>query len=150
MIARDTRENTTMDHPATDTQKQIEAAGGVKVVGQSRQLKQVAGDRLKVMSVKTAEAIAEKFGPEMLATHLHSLATEAVSITKKGHEVPDNRTRLAATTLALAYVLGRPIERSETVNVNLDADAALGLKERLKSSPALRESLRIMLAEMGE
>ena len=49
--------------------------------------------------------------------------------------------------MALAYKVGTPIARSEAVNLNLDADQAVGLADRLRHSPALRQLFRKMLGE---
>jgi hypothetical protein len=56
--------------------------------------------------------------------------------------------RLQAADIALAYLIGRPVQRSEAVTVNLDADAEAGLAQRLKSSPALRQVFRRVLDEI--
>ena len=92
-------------------------------------------------SPKLIEAIATKFPVESIVKLLSELI-DAKIITKGGHEIADNRTRLAAATLMLNYLVGRPVERQEIVNVNLDADASLGIDERLRTSPALRQSLK--------
>jgi hypothetical protein len=73
-------------------------------------------------------------------------ALSATTITKSGVAVADHRTRMQAAELGLAYLIGRPTTRTESVVVNLDADASLGIEERLAKSPALRDQLRRSLA----
>jgi len=77
-------------------------------------------------------------------------ALEASAVTKGGAVIPDYRTRLAAAELVLAYTVGRPTQRTETVNVNMDAMSGADMVERLVKSPALREQLRAYLLEADE
>lgn len=120
---------------------------GVTVMDKAGRTRQITGEKLRNLTAETLSAIANKFGNGKLADLLEEL-TRAECITKGGHVIADNRTRLAACQLALAYLIGRPVERSEVVNVNLDADSSLGLSERLRNSPALRASLKKMLEEV--
>jgi UDP-N-acetylglucosamine transferase subunit ALG13 len=92
-------------------------------------------------SPKLIEAIAEHFPVESIIALLQRI-TEAKVFTKDGRAMDDHRTQLAAAQLILNYVVGRPVERQEIVNVSLDADASAGLEARLKSSPAARAALR--------
>ena len=110
-------------------------------------VKRLSGDRLKLLSADVMAAVANKFDGDKLAGLLDELCSAQV-VTNGGRQVPDNRTRLAAVTLVLAYLVGRPVERQEIVSVNLDADSMTGLRERLRSSPAMRETLAGLLAEV--
>jgi hypothetical protein len=74
-----------------------------------------------------------------------TVALEATTTTRSGTVEPDHRTRVAAASKLLEYRIGRPVERQEIVSVNLDADSALGLADRLKNSPALRQAIRAAL-----
>lgn len=130
----------------TPTQARIEASG-VEVVDKAGRSRLIGGDKLRVLSAETIAAIANKFGGETIANMLIELC-DAKCITKGGHEIADNRTRLAALSLTMAYLIGRPVERQEILTVNVDADAEAGLAERLKNSPALREVFRKMLDEI--
>lgn len=73
-------------------------------------------------------------------------ALAATAVTKSGVSVIDHRTRLAAAELALRYTVGLPVQRTEAISVNLDADSGIGLDERLAHSPALRAQLAAALA----
>lgn len=128
----------------TPTQAAIATDGAIEVTDKRGAVRRISGDTLRVMSADTLAAIAEKFGGETMAQMLFELC-DAKCITKGGHEIADNRTRLAALSLAMAYLIGRPVERQEIVSVNVDADNALGLEERLRHSPALRAMFRKML-----
>lgn len=77
-------------------------------------------------------------------------ALSATTVTKAGVAIPDHRTRMQAAELGLSYLVGRPTARTEAININLDADAAMGIEERLAKSPALREQLRRSLAAADE
>jgi Zn-dependent M32 family carboxypeptidase len=70
-------------------------------------------------------------------------ATMRVYSKEKGDliEIPDHKTRLAATTLELAYIEGTPVKRS--VEVKADFESADVLIERLRSSP---EAMRMFRA----
>lgn len=96
-----------------------------------------------------AAALDAEIPEERIARAL-SEALTATTTTRAGTTEPDHRTRLAATQLALAYKHGRPVERQEVVSVNLDADNALGLRERIRHSPALRKLLADALAQAGD
>jgi hypothetical protein len=130
----------------TKTQKELD---GVQVRDCRGRLKKLTGEKLRLMTTDVVAAIADKFGGEKIAKLLEELC-EAESLTNGGKARPDHRTRLAAVTLVLAYLIGRPVERQEIVSVNLDADAATGLAERLKSSPALRSSLKKLLEDVED
>ena len=131
----------------TPTQQAIMSNGEIIVEDKRGATRRLSGDKLRVLSADTIAAIADKFGGETMATMLHELC-KAECITKGGHKIADNRTRLAALSLAMAYLIGRPVERQEIISVNLDADATHGLKERLAHSPALRKVLQSMLNEV--
>lgn len=92
--------------------------------------------------------LAQVVPPEVIAKTIDDMLA-ATRITKAGRE-PDFRAREAGAKLWLAYAVGMPIQRQEVVSVNLDADSAVGLRERLKSSPALRNALRGMLSEIED
>jgi len=92
-----------------------------------------------------AAAIAEQAPPDRIAKVLADGLSSTVT-TRSGIIEPDTKSRLQAANLLLAYSVGRPVERIESVNVNLDADNSLGLEERLKNSPALRQALSKILA----
>jgi hypothetical protein len=124
-------------------------SSGVEVVDKAGRTRVLSGDKLRVLSADTLSAIADKFGDGRLAQLLSELC-DAKCITKGGHEIADNRTRLAAVSLALAYLIGRPVERQEILTVNVDADAEAGLEERLKNSPALRKVFRRVLDSIEE
>lgn len=93
-----------------------------------------------------AKAIARSAPPERLA-EVFADALSATTTSRAGIIEQDTRSRLQAAQLLLAYSVGRPVERVETINVNLDADSSIGLAERLKASPALRKSLRLVLEQ---
>jgi hypothetical protein len=136
--------------PATyvPTKTQTELAG-VEVVDVKGRTKRLTGESLRMLTTDVVSAVASKFGGEKIAELLDELC-RAESMTNGGKLRPDHRTRLAAVTLVLAYLVGRPVERSEVVTVNLDADSMTGLRERLKSSPAMRDALAGLLAEVAE
>jgi hypothetical protein len=100
-------------------------------------------------SINPGQALAaalENEIPEYRLARTISEAMTATMTTRAGTVEIDHKTRLAATSLALAYRVGLPVQRSETVMVNLDADQSDQLRERLAKSPALRRSLARMLA----
>lgn len=90
---------------------------------------------------RLASALAANVTEERLATAIGDALT-ATQANRDGTVTPDHKTRLQAASLGLAYSHGRPIERVESINVNLDPDSQLGIEERLADSPALRQALR--------
>ena len=97
----------------------------------------------------SAADIAEALDREIPATVIAKAIAAglvAETTTKSGVKVVDHRSRLEAARLALAYRVGLPVQRTESVTVALDADSSLGITERLAKSPALREQLRKALA----
>jgi hypothetical protein len=96
-----------------------------------------------------AAALEKRIAPEQVATVLSDALT-ATTVSRSGAVEPDTRSRLQAAGMILAYQVGRPVERTEAVNINVDADSAIGMKERLAHSPALRAMLRKMLAAVED
>jgi len=95
---------------------------------------------------QVATVLLAKVGPEKVADTIKDML-EATRPTKHG-EVPDGRQREAGVKLWLAYMVGLPVQRQEIVSVQLDAEAELGIRERLRHSPALRANLRRMIDEI--
>ncbi|KAB2639807.1 MAG: hypothetical protein DVB25_04990 [Verrucomicrobia bacterium] len=100
----------------------------------------------KTASQQLAEVLHAEIPEERIARVL-SDAMSAMMTTRSGTVEPDQKTRLQAATLILAYKVGRAVERQEVVNVNLGASADADLAARLKKSPALRRMMQRMIAE---
>ena len=113
---------------------------------------------------QVAIVLAQKFSPQLIAEKIGLLlearrtvvvrSTEMVDGREKKVDTPiveqDMRAMESGLKLLLAYMVGLPVQRQEVVQVNLDADSAVGLKERLMKSPALCEALKKMLVEAEE
>lgn len=97
----------------------------------------------RTINKEVVVALSRAVAPELVADKIKQLL-EMTRVTKAG-EVPDVRAMEAGIKLYLAYAVGLPTQRSEIVSVNVDADNALGLEERLRHSPALRAMFRKML-----
>lgn len=97
----------------------------------------------RTINKEVVVALARKVSPDLVADKIKQLL-DMTRMTKAG-EVPDVRAMEAGIKLYLAYAVGLPTQRSEIVQVNVDADNALGLEERLRHSPALRAMFRKML-----
>lgn len=72
----------------------------------------------------------------------------ATTVSRSGVIEPDFKTRLAAATFVTTQRHGLPVRREEVLQVNVDADSAVGMKERLANSPALRAMFRKILNEV--
>lgn len=96
------------------------------------------------VSQELAAALAQFVPADLIAERIRQLI-DATIVNRAGDVVPDIRANEAGLKLALAYKVGTPISRIETVNVNLDADSAVGIEERLRNSPALRSMFQKML-----
>jgi hypothetical protein len=132
------------------TESESEFTGkGVKVVTSSGKVTHLNSANLRSVTQDVAVAIAGAFGGDTLVKLFEDL-TKATCVTNGGKVIPDNRTRLSAAIYVANQILGTPVQRSENVTVNLEADSAIGLVERLKNSPAMRESLRRALEAADE
>jgi hypothetical protein len=98
----------------------------------------------RVITKEVVVALARKVHPDAIADRIHELIN-AKRETKSGGSIPDVRAMEAGIKLYLAYVVGLPVQRTEAVNVNLDAASAAGLEDRLRKSPALRATFRRIL-----
>ena len=90
-------------------------------------------------------ALLERCPPEYLADRVYRLI-EAKRQTKSGEE-DDVRANEAGLKLALAYSIGKPIERQQIAVSNVTADPDADLASRLKKSPALRRMMKRMISE---
>ena len=93
-------------------------------------------------------ALAREVAPDLVAQKIRQLL-DMTRMTKAG-EVPDVRAMESGIKLYLAYAVGLPTQRSEVISVNVDADSAVGMEERLRNSPALRDLFRKMLDRVDE
>ncbi len=107
---------------------------------------QIQAERVRNVSQRTINLLAERIPPERVVDQLAKLLT-ATRTGKNGVVTPDVRAIEAGLKLWLAYGIGLPVQRSEVVSVNLDADSSVGITDRLAKSPALRDQLRKALAE---
>lgn len=100
-------------------------------------------------TAELAEILAKKIPFEMVSEALFRALT-ATTVSRSGAVEQDTRSQLQAASLILENRVGRPIQRSESVNVDLSADSAVGLEARLRHSPALRAMMRKMLERVDE
>ncbi|MBC8001081.1 MAG: hypothetical protein H7X97_00720 [Opitutaceae bacterium] len=70
---------------------------------------------------------------------------DATRSLKDGRELPDTRTQEAGVKLYLAYMVGMPVQRTEAVNVNLDADSSVDIEARMENSPALLDQMEKLI-----
>ncbi len=97
-------------------------------------------------SERLAQILASQCPDEQVGEVLRDCLT-ATAVTRSGAVEPDTRTRLEAAKLVLAYRHGLPVRREESISVSIDAESTLRLAERLRASPALRQSLRAALSD---
>lgn len=102
-----------------------------------------------ITSSQALAAALEAEIPEERIARVLGEALGATVTTRAGTIEPDHKIRLAAAQLALHYKHGRPVERQEIMSVSLEADNSVGLKERIRHSPALRKLLADALREAG-
>jgi hypothetical protein len=96
------------------------------------------------ISREVISSIAKHVSPDKVGRVIARML-DAKRRLKDNTELDDTRTMEAGLKLYLAYMVGMPTQRQEIVSVNVDADNALGLEERLRHSPALRSMFRKML-----
>ena len=100
---------------------------------------------LRSAGQETMSELFRRIPPSRLVDKLERLL-DAQMRTKTGQVVDDARTQLNAAQLLAYFYIGRPVERQEVVSVSLNPDSALDIEQRLANSPALREQLRLALA----
>jgi hypothetical protein len=100
-------------------------------------------------TAELAEILARKIPFEMVAESLFRALT-ATTISRSGAVEQDTRSQLQAASLILENRVGRPVTRQEIISVDLNADAATGIEERLRHSPALQSMMRKMLGRVEE
>jgi hypothetical protein len=99
------------------------------------------------ISREVLAAIHRHVNPDIVGQTIASLLS-ATRTLKNGDILPDTRAQEAAAKLYMSYAVGMPVQRSEVVNVNLDADKGDDLEQRMRQSPAMRESFRAMIARI--
>lgn len=95
-------------------------------------------------NTQLADVIAAE-APAVRIIRALSDALTADQVNRDGTRSPDHRARTAAALALLEYSVGRPVARSEVVNLDATADSAVGMEARLRHSPALRALFRKML-----
>ena len=97
---------------------------------------------------RIAEALARKIPAERIADVLIE-ALSATTTNRAGVTESDTRCRLQAATLSLAYLEGRPSERSEVIAKTAKMTHAQMI-QKMKSSPAFRAEIADMLAKASQ
>lgn len=97
---------------------------------------------------RIAEALAKRLPAERIADVLLE-AMSATTTNRAGLTEPDTRCRLQAATLSLAYLEGRPSERSEVIAKSAKMTHA-EMIAKMKSSPAFRAEIADMLAKASQ
>lgn len=88
--------------------------------------------------------------PSVVADKINAMmhATRWIGNGEHMREVPDTRAQEAGVKLYLAYVVGMPVQRSESIVKNLESEDQT--MERAAKSPATRRHMRRMLDAMDE
>lgn len=100
----------------------------------------------------TDSRIAETLAKKIPADRIADVLIEAMSATitnRAGVIEPDTRCRLQAATLSLAYLEGRPTERSEVIAKTAKMTQA-EMIEKMRNSPAFRAEIADMLAKASQ
>lgn len=100
------------------------------------------------VSKALAIALAEAITPQEVSAGIRALM-RATRTTKHGIE-EDVRAREAGLKLWLAYQVGLPVVRSESVNVQMDAEQSDKIEERFAKSPSLRRKFWDLLAPYAD
>ena len=95
-------------------------------------------------------AALDKDAPMTRVARVLADGLAATTTTRAGTVEPDWKTRMQAASLIVAQRIGLPIQRTESVQVSLDVDSAVGLEDRLRHSPALRKTLAGLLARIDD
>lgn len=100
-------------------------------------------------SSELASILAEKIPFDMVADALFRALTATV-VTRSGALEPDTRSQLQAASIILENRVGRPVNRQEIINVDLNSEASESIQERLRKSPAMRHALKRILCKAEE
>lgn len=90
-------------------------------------------------------AVIDRDAPAARIIKALSDALTAEEVFRDGSRGPCHRVRVDAAKALLAYRVGTPIQRSEITHIEEKNDAQ-NVEEHLRRSPAMRDSLRKMLA----
>lgn len=134
-----------LNHSTIEEAVNDEKASSKKLTRHQRQARRFELSNPSNVSKRLCSLIAERFPPELICDKLEELL-EATITAKDGSSKPDNRARESACKILLAYSVGLPVQRSEHVEVRLDATAG-EVQEQLRQSPALRSQLQRMLGQ---
>jgi hypothetical protein len=103
---------------------------------------------MKLSEKTPAQRLADVLNMECPDEEVGRVLRECLTATttnRAGVVEPDFKVRLAACQFVTQQRHGLPVRREEILQVNVDADSAVGMEERLRSSPALRSMFRKML-----
>lgn len=93
-------------------------------------------------SVEVIDLLKKKFNPESIVKEFEALLTATVE-NKHGESAVDYRTRIAALEKILVYIVGKPLDRVQTVETTTWSYEEI--EKLIQHSPALRKALRAML-----
>jgi hypothetical protein len=105
---------------------------------------------MKLPEKSPAQQLAEvlnKQCPEEEIGRVLQRCLTATSMSRAGVLEQDFKTQLATAIFVTSQRHGLPIRREEIIQMNVDADSSMGMKDRLAQSPALRALFRKILDE---
>jgi len=94
------------------------------------------------------DELTRRFTPDLIADKIQDLLEAKRVVGKGGPLVDDARATESGLKLMLAYAIGLPVQRQEQIVRNFDSVESL--KEKLKSSPELRKSMRELMKEFED
>lgn len=100
----------------------------------------------RTINKEVVVALARVVSPETIGKKIKEML-DMTRPTRYG-PAPDVRAMEAGVKLWLAYTAGLPLQRQEIVSVNVDADSAMGLEDRLAHSPALMAMMESIIARV--
>lgn len=133
-----------MSHPI-DTPTLTEAAQVGVAVTRGGKPVALSPSMIREMPKDGVLALAKVFPPERIAQLFEEL-TVATCITNGGREIPDNRTRLAATKYLSDQINGAPIQR-QVIQQEVTHKGEEELMSTLES-PAMLRALMDLIAKM--
>ena len=97
------------------------------------------------ISTRLTSVLAEQFPAEVISEKIDELLNATREL-KDGTILTDTRSLEAGLKLLLAYTVGKPVERTETLTVNVETTPEQ-LSAQIESSPALKARLKKLLGE---
>ncbi|MEI7532878.1 MAG: hypothetical protein WCK57_00780 [Verrucomicrobiae bacterium] len=139
--------------PKIENASRVRARSGQEIIPPEHSTSLDHPETLKINGVNNLQKLLENAGARGRALNALLGALEATRSvycpkTKTMVDEPDHRVRAAAAVDLLCFTDGKPVERREQVNINVDGSEEA--QRKILSSPALRAAIRKKIEEADD